>query len=176
MIDKQNITERFIKYVTIDTESDPNNPAFPSTEKQWDLAKILEKELNEIGLQDVELDENCYIMATLPSNIDYEVPTIGFVAHIDTSPDFTGKNVNPQIIENYDGKDIVLNKEKNIILSPDYFDDLLQYKGQTIITTDGTTLLGADDKAGVMLLNSKRSQGAKAYQCGCRANPVSNAI
>jgi tripeptide aminopeptidase len=149
MIDKQNITERFIKYVTIDTESDPNNPAFPSTEKQWDLAKILEKELNEIGLQDVELDENCYIMATLPSNIDYEVPTVGFVAHIDTSPDFTGKNVNPQIIENYDGKDIVLNKEKNIILSPDYFDDLLQYKGQTIITTDGTTLLGADDKAGV---------------------------
>jgi tripeptide aminopeptidase len=149
MIDKQNITERFIKYVTIDTESDPNNPAFPSTEKQWDLAKILEKELNEIGLQDVELDENCYIMATLPSNLDYEVPTIGFVAHIDTSPDFTGKNVNPQIIENYDGKDIVLNKEENIILSPDYFDDLLQYKGQTIITTDGTTLLGADDKAGV---------------------------
>ena len=149
MIDKQNITERFIKYITIDTESDPNNPAFPSTEKQWDLAKILEKELNEIGLQDVELDENCYIMATLPSNIDYEVPTVGFVAHIDTSPDFTGKNVNPQIIENYDGKDIVLNKEKNIILSPDYFDDLLQYKGQTIITTDGTTLLGADDKAGV---------------------------
>jgi tripeptide aminopeptidase len=149
MIDKQHITSRFIKYITIDTESDPNNPAFPSTEKQWDLAKILEQELKEIGLQDVELDENCYIMATLPSNINYEVPTIGFVAHIDTSPDFTGKNVNPQIIENYDGKDIVLNKEKNIVLSPDYFEDLLQYKGQTIITTDGTTLLGADDKAGV---------------------------
>ncbi|SDR98421.1 tripeptide aminopeptidase [Polaribacter sp. KT25b] len=149
MIDKQHITTRFIKYVTIDTESDPNNPAFPSTKKQWDLAKILEKELKQIGLQDVELDENCYIMATLPSNLNYEVPTIGFVAHIDTSPDFTGKNVNPQIIENYDGKDIVLNKEKNIILSPDYFEDLLQYKGQTIITTDGTTLLGADDKAGV---------------------------
>lgn len=149
MIDKQHITTRFIKYVTIDTESDPNNPAFPSTKKQWDLAKILEKELKQIGLQDVELDENCYIMATLPSNLNYEVPTIGFVAHIDTSPDFTGKNVNPQIIENYDGKDIVLNKEKNIVLSPDYFEDLLQYKGQTIITTDGTTLLGADDKAGV---------------------------
>ncbi|MDP5105085.1 MAG: peptidase T [Polaribacter sp.] len=149
MIDKQHITERFLKYVTIDTESDPNNPAFPSTEKQWNLARILEKELKEIGLQDVELDENCYIMATLPSNLNYEVPTIGFVAHIDTSPDFTGKNVNPQIIENYDGKDIILNKEKNIVLSPDYFEDLLQYKGQTIITTDGTTLLGADDKAGV---------------------------
>ena len=149
MIDKQHIIARFIKYVTIDTESDPNNPAFPSTKKQWNLAKILEKELNQIGLQDVELDENCYIMATLPSNLAYEVPTIGFISHIDTSPDFTGKNVNPQIIENYDGKDIILNKEKNIVLSPDYFEDLTQYKGQTIITTDGTTLLGADDKAGV---------------------------
>ena len=149
MIDKQHIIARFIKYVTIDTESDPNNPAFPSTKKQWNLAKILEKELNQIGLQDVELDENCYIMATLPSNLAYEVPTIGFISHIDTSPDFTGKNVNPQIIENYDGKDILLNKEKNIVLSPDYFEDLVQYKGQTIITTDGTTLLGADDKAGV---------------------------
>lgn len=149
MIDKQHIIARFIKYVTIDTESDPNNPAFPSTKKQWNLAKILEKELNQIGLQDVELDENCYIMATLPSNLAYEVPTIGFISHIDTSPDFTGKNVNPQIIENYDGKDIILNKKKNIVLSPDYFEDLVQYKGQTIITTDGTTLLGADDKAGV---------------------------
>ena len=149
MIDKQHITARFLKYVTIDTESDPNNPAFPSSENQWNLAKVLEKELNQIGMQDVELDKNCYIMATLPSNLTYEVPTIGFVSHIDTSPDFTGANVKPQIIENYDGKDIVLNKEKNIILSPGYFDDLLQYKGQTIITTDGTTLLGADDKAGV---------------------------
>ena len=149
MIDKQHIIARFIKYVTIDTASDPNNPAFPSTKKQWNLAKILEKELNQIGLQDVELDENCYIMATLPSNLDCEVPTIGFISHIDTSPDFIGKNVNPQIIENYDGKDIILNKDKNIVLSPDYFEDLLQYKGQTIITTDGTTLLGADDKAGV---------------------------
>jgi tripeptide aminopeptidase len=149
MIDKQHIIDRFIKYVTIDTESDPNNPEFPSTENQWNLAKILEKELNQIGMQEVELDKNCYIMATLPSNLNYEVPTIGFVAHIDTSPDFTGANVKPQIIENYNGKDITLNKEKNIILSPDYFEDLLQYKGQTIITTDGTTLLGADDKGGV---------------------------
>lgn len=148
-MNKQHIINRFVKYVTIDTESDPNNPAFPSTEKQWDLARVLETELIEIGMQDVELDENCYLMATLPSNLDYEVPTIGFVAHIDTSPDFTGKNVNPQIHENYDGGDIILNKEKNIVLSPSYFDDLLQYRGQTIITTDGTTLLGADDKAGV---------------------------
>jgi tripeptide aminopeptidase len=149
MIEKKHITNRFIKYIKIDTESDPNNPAFPSSEKQWDLAKVLVKELEQIGMQDIDLDENCYIMATLPSNIDYEVPTIGFVSHIDTSPDFTGKNINPQVIYNYDGKDIVLNKEKNIILSPSYFDDLLQYKGQTIITTDGTTLLGADDKAGI---------------------------
>jgi len=149
MIEKKHITNRFIKYIKIDTESDPNNPAFPSSEKQWDLAKVLVKELEQIGMQDIDLDENCYIMATLPSNIDYEVPTIGFVSHIDTSPDFTGKNINPQVIDNYDGKDIVLNKEKNIILSPSYFDDLLQYKGQTIITTDGTTLLGADDKAGI---------------------------
>ena len=149
MIDKKHITNRFIKYITIDTESDPNNPAFPSSDKQWDLAKVLVKELEQIGMQDVDLDENCYIMATLPSNIDYKVPTIGFVSHIDTSPDFTGKNINPQVIDNYDGKDIVLNKEKNIILSSSYFDDLLQYKGQTIITTDGTTLLGADDKAGI---------------------------
>ncbi|RLK02267.1 peptidase T [Tenacibaculum discolor] len=148
-MNKQHIIDRFVKYVTIDTESDPNNPAFPSTEKQWNLAKVLEKELKEIGMEDVELDENCYLMATLPSNLDYEVPTIGFVAHIDTSPDFTGANVKPQIHDNYDGKDILLNKEENIVLSPDYFEDLLQYKGQTIITTDGTTLLGADDKAGV---------------------------
>ncbi|WP_299063610.1 peptidase T [uncultured Polaribacter sp.] len=149
MINKQHITNRFLKYVKIDTESDPHNPAFPSTEKQWDLAKVLVEELKQIGMQDVDLDANCYIMATLPSNIDFDVPTIGFVAHIDTSPDFTGKDVKPQIIDNYDGKDIVLNKEQNIILSPNYFDDLLQYKGQTLITTDGTTLLGADDKAGV---------------------------
>jgi len=148
-LNKEHILNRFISYVTVDTESDPNNPAFPSTEKQWNLAKILAKELEAIGLSNVTLDDNCYIMATVPSNLDYDVPTIGFVAHIDTSPDFTGANVKPQVHENYNGKDIVLNKEKNIVLSPDYFDDLLLYKGQTIITTDGTTLLGADDKAGV---------------------------
>jgi tripeptide aminopeptidase len=148
-MDKEHIINRFISYVTIDTESDPNNPAFPSTENQWNLARKLETELKEIGMQDVTLDKNCYIMATLPSNLDYQVPTIGFVSHIDTSPDFTGANVNSQIHENYDGKDIVLNAEKNIVLSPSYFEDLLLYKGQTLITTDGTTLLGADDKAGV---------------------------
>ena len=149
MINKEHITKRFLSYVTIDTESDPNNPEFPSTEKQWDLARLLVKELSDIGMNDITLDENCYVMATLPSNLDYEVPTIGFVSHIDTTPDYTGANVNPQIHHNYDGKDIILNEKENIILSPSYFEDLLQYKGQTIITTDGSTLLGADDKAGI---------------------------
>lgn len=149
MINKEHIINRFVSYVTIDTESDPNNPEFPSTENQWDLAHLLVDELKTIGMQDVTLDENCYVMATLPSNVDYEIPTVGFVSHIDTSPDFTGKDVKPQIIENYDGKDILLNKEKEIVLSPDYFEDLLLYTGQTLITTDGTTLLGADDKAGI---------------------------
>jgi tripeptide aminopeptidase len=149
MITKQHIIDRFISYITIDTESDPNSETTPSTVKQWDLANKLAEELKAIGLSDVSIDENAYIMATLPSNVDHKVPTIGFISHFDTSPDFTGANVNPQIIENYDGKDIVLNEAQNIILSPDYFDDLLQYKGQTLITTDGTTLLGADDKAGI---------------------------
>lgn len=145
----QNIIDRFVKYITIDTQSDPNNPAFPSTEKQWNLARLLVDELKQIGLDDVTIDENCYVMATLPANVDFEVPTIGFIAHIDTSPDYTGTNVKPQFFPNYDGKDIILNEEKNIVLSPDYFEDLLLYVGQTLITTDGTTLLGADDKAGV---------------------------
>ncbi|MDT0551900.1 peptidase T [Urechidicola vernalis] len=145
----QHIIDRFISYVTIDTQSDPNNPAFPSTEKQWDLAHLLVDELKQIGLSDITLDDNCYIMATLPSNVNHQVPTIGFVAHIDTSPDYTGTNVKPQIHPNYDGMDIILNTEENIVLSPSYFEDLLLYKGQTLITTDGTTLLGADDKAGV---------------------------
>ncbi|MEN2487681.1 peptidase T [Flavobacterium sp. B11] len=145
----QHIIDRFISYVTIDTESDPNSQTTPSTQKQWNLANKLVEELKAIGLEEVTIDDKAYIMATLPSNVDHEVPTIGFVSHFDTSPDFSGANVKPQIVENYDGKDIVLNAEKNIILSPDYFKDLLQYKGQTIITTDGTTLLGADDKAGI---------------------------
>ncbi len=145
----QDIINRFISYVTIDTESDPNSESTPSTAKQWDLANKLVDELKAMGMQEVTIDENAYIMATLPSNVDHKVPTIGFVSHFDTTPDFTGANVNPQIIENYDGKDIVLNAEQNIILSPSYFEDLLLYKGQTLITTDGLTLLGADDKAGI---------------------------
>ncbi|OUR92373.1 peptidase T [Flavobacteriales bacterium 34_180_T64] len=149
MITKEHIIKRFVSYVTVDTESDPNSNTTPSTEKQWDLAHKLVEELKSIGLHDVTIDDNAYIMATLPSNVQHDVPTIGFVSHFDTTPDFTGANVNPQIIENYDGKDIVLNSEEEIILSPDYFEDLLLYKGQTLITTDGTTLLGADDKAGI---------------------------
>ena len=145
----QHIIDRFIGYVTIDTESDPNSNTTPSTEKQWNLANKLYKELKSIGMTDVSIDDNAYVMATLPSNVSHDVPTIGFISHFDTSPDFTGKNVNPQIINDYDGNDIVLNSEENIVLSPDYFEDLLLYKGQTLITTDGTTLLGADDKAGI---------------------------
>ncbi len=145
----QHIIDRFISYVTIDTESNPNSETTPSTEKQWNLANKLVEELKAIGMQNVTIDDKAYIMATLPSNVDYEVPTIGFISHFDTSPDFSGANVKPQIVSNYDGKDIVLNAEQNIILSPSYFKDLLQYKGHTLITTDGTTLLGADDKAGI---------------------------
>ncbi|GIZ10146.1 peptidase T [Flavobacterium sp. UMI-01] len=145
----QPIIDRFISYVTIDTESDSKSNTTPSTQKQWDLANKLVEDLKAIGMQEVTIDDKAYIMATLPSNVEHDVPTIGFISHFDTSPDFTGANVKPQVVPNYDGKDIVLNAEKNIILSPDYFKDLLQYKGQTLITTDGTTLLGADDKAGI---------------------------
>lgn len=149
MISKEDLTKRFISYITVDTESDPTSNTTPSTEKQWNLANTLVEELKEIGMEDVTIDDNAYVMATLPSNIEKEVPTIGFIAHFDTSPDFTGANVNPQVIEDYNGGDVVLNKDENIILSPKDFDDLLLYKGQTLITTDGTTLLGADDKAGI---------------------------
>ena len=145
----QDIIDRFISYVIIDTQSDPNSTTTPSTKKQWHLANKLVEDLKAIGMEEVDIDAQAYIMATLPSNLDYEVPTIGFIAHFDTTPDFTGTDVKPQIHKNYNGKDIVLNKEKNIVLSPSYFKDLLLYKGQTLITTDGTTLLGADDKAGI---------------------------
>ncbi|RTY87843.1 peptidase T [Flavobacterium sp. RSP15] len=145
----QHIIDRFISYVIIDTESDSNSETTPSTPKQWTLAHKLVDELKAIGMQDVTIDDKSYIMATLPSNVAHEVPIIGFISHFDTSPDFCGANVKPQIVRNYDGKDIVLNADKNIVLSPSYFKDLLQYKGQTLITTDGTTLLGADDKAGI---------------------------
>ncbi|WP_248723457.1 peptidase T [Seonamhaeicola sp. ML3] len=149
MISKEHIINRFISYVTIDTESDPNSETTPSTKKQWDLANKLVRELENIGMEDVSIDENAYVLATLPSNVDHNVPTIGFISHFDTSPDFTGANVTPQIHENYLGGELLLNKEEGIVLSPDYFEDLRLYIGQTLITTDGTTLLGADDKAGI---------------------------
>jgi tripeptide aminopeptidase len=149
MIEKQHLINRFVSYVTVDTESDPTSESTPSTAKQWDLANALVEELKSIGMEEVSIDENAYIMATLPSNSAKKLPIIGFISHFDTSPDFTGANVKPQIIENYDGNDIILDKEQNIVLSPTYFEDLLLYKGQTLITTDGNTLLGADDKAGI---------------------------
>lgn len=149
MTSKKDLIERFISYATIDTQSDASSNTTPSTSKQWTLARKLEEELRGLGMQEVSIDEQAYVMATLPSNVDYEVPVIGFVSHFDTTPDFSGTAVNPQIIENYDGSDIILDPEKNIVLSPDYFEDLHRYKGQTLITTDGKTILGADDKAGI---------------------------
>ena len=143
------IKDRFLRYVRIDTQSDPESESTPSTEKQWELARLLVKELEEMGMEEVTIDENAYVMATLPSNVDHPVPTIGFVSHFDTSPDYSAENVSPQVHENYQGQDIVLSKEGNIVMSPSYFDDLLLYKGDTLITTDGSTLLGADDKAGI---------------------------
>ena len=143
----EKLKERFLKYVSFYSESIPFVDEFPSSERQWDIARYLFEELKSLGLEDVSIDDNAYVMGFLPSNIEHEVPTIGFVSHFDTSPDFSGENVKAQIIENYDGGDIRLNDK--MTLSPDEFEDLKQYKGQTIICTDGTTLLGADDKAGV---------------------------
>jgi tripeptide aminopeptidase len=143
------VTKRFIKYVKIDTQSDPKSGQHPSTATQLEFSKNLAKELIEIGLKDVTVDQKAYIMATLPSNIQKETPVVGFIAHVDTSSDSSGKNVNPQFVINYDGKEIVLNAKENVVMSPKEFPELLEYVGQTLITTDGTTLLGADDKAGI---------------------------
>jgi tripeptide aminopeptidase len=145
----ENVEERFIRYARIDTQSGPENEQCPSSEKQWNLARMLVDELKALGLEDVSLDEHAYVMATLPANTDKKVPVIGFIAHMDTAPDFKADNVQPQIHKNYDGGDIILNREQNIVLSPKDFEALSGYKGQTLITTDGTTLLGADDKAGI---------------------------
>lgn len=146
---KQDIIERFTTYVKVDTQSDESVDACPSTPSQLTLGNMLVEELKSIGMEDAAIDENGYVMATLPSNTDKDVPTIGFLAHVDTATDFTGKNVNPQIVESYDGKDITLNEKLQVILSPDQFPELSGYKGHTLITTDGTTLLGADNKAGI---------------------------
>ena len=143
------IVDRFIKYARIDTQSDENSTQTPSTQKQFNLAKEVEQEALEMGLTDVSLDNNCYLMATLPANTQKRLPVIGFISHFDTSPDMSGKNVNPRIVKNYDGKEIILNESKEVILSPADFPELLDHVGEDIIVTDGTTLLGADDKAGI---------------------------
>jgi tripeptide aminopeptidase len=149
MLDEQKIIERFISYVKIDSQSNADSEVTPSTKIQWDIANKLVQDLKDIGLSRVSIDKNAYIYATLPSNIKKKCPIIGFISHFDTSPDFSGTNIKPQIIENYNGRDIVLNKKKNIVLSSEYFPEIKQYIGQKIITTDGNTLLGSDDKAGV---------------------------
>ncbi len=144
-----NVVERFIKYAKIDTQSDENSTQTPSTPKQFNLAKEIEREMTDLGLVDVYLDNNCYLMGTLMANTDKKVPTIGFIAHFDTSPDMSGERVSPRIVKEYDGKEIVLNEEQNIVSSPDDFPELLNHIGEDLIVTDGTTLLGADDKAGI---------------------------
>jgi tripeptide aminopeptidase len=150
MINKDNLIDRFIRYVKIDTQSDDTvTDRFPSTEKQLVLSNLLVKELKELGVEDVNIDEFGYVMATIPANTTKNVPTLGFLAHVDTAPDMPGKNVNPRFVENYDGTDILLNKEKGVVLGVKEFPELKNYIGKTLIVTDGTTLLGADDKAGV---------------------------
>ncbi len=144
-----NVVDRFLGYVKFDTQSDELTNLTPSTPGQMIFAQALEKELKELGLADISLDENGYLMATLPANTDKKVPVVGFIAHLDTSPDMSGRHVNPRIVKNYDGGTIVLNADDNVVLSPDEFPELLDYVGQSLIVTDGTTLLGADDKAGV---------------------------
>jgi len=144
------LLDRFLRYVNINTRSDEEvTDRTPTTEVQWDLARLLEQELKDMGMQNVHLNEKCFLTAALPSNSSKKLPTIGFLAHIDTSTDFSGEGINPQIIENYNGKDILLKGKTGLRLSPQEFPGMLAYKGQTLITTDGTTLLGADDKAGV---------------------------
>jgi tripeptide aminopeptidase len=143
------VVERFLRYAKIYTESKEEMETIPSTEVQWDLANLLVEELKSLGLQNVSVDDHAYVTATLPANIEKDIPRIGFVAHMDTSPETTGKNVKPQFVENYDGGDIILNKELGVVLSPTEFPELKKYVGQTLITTSGDTLLGSDDKAGI---------------------------
>ncbi len=145
---KNKLKDRFLKYVSFYSTSEAGVEQIPSTERQWDIANYIKKELEEIGMHEVEIDAHAYVMATLPSNIDEELPTVGFVSHFDTSPDFEGNHIKPQIWENYSGESLTLNSD-GFELSIDEFPELTQYKGQTLITTDGTTLLGADDKAGI---------------------------
>lgn len=143
------LVERFLKYVSFDTQSSEETEVTPSTPRQMVFAKYLKEELESLGLEDITLDEHGYLFATLPANIDKPVPTIGFIAHMDTSPDMSGKDVSPRIVQNYDGSDIVLCAEENVVLSPSQFPELLDHKGEDLIVTNGKTLLGADDKAGI---------------------------
>ena len=143
------IVERFLKYVSFDTQSAEDSETTPSTEKQWVLARYLKEELEGIGLTEVEIDEHAYVYATLPANTDKPLPTVGFIAHMDTSPDCSGKDVKPRIVKDYDGGDIVLDEAAGIVTSPKKFPELLDHVGEDIIVTDGHTLLGADDKAGI---------------------------
>lgn len=144
------LVERFLKYVQIDTDSNPESNACPSSKIQWDLAKVIIEDLKALGMEDITLDENCYIMATLPANCDEDIPAIGFIAHMDTAPSYNGRGVKPRIVENYNGEDIVLNSEENVVLSPKDFSHMRNYIGQDLIVTDGSSLLGADDKAGIV--------------------------
>lgn len=144
----ENVCQRFLRYAKIDTMSDPKSETLPSTQIQFDLAKILVEDLKKIGIEDAHVDENCYVMGSLKGNAE-NAPKIGLIAHMDTSPEFSGKDVKPQVIENYDGNDIVLNKELNIVMKVSDFPYLKDFTGHTLVTTDGTTLLGADDKAGI---------------------------
>ncbi|MEF9960051.1 MAG: peptidase T [Niameybacter sp.] len=148
------VIKRFLDYVKVDTTSDPRSTSFPSTTNQIEFAKQLKSECEQLGLTEITLDEYGYVMATLPANTNKTLPTIGFIAHMDTAPDFTGKNVKPQVVENYQGGDIVLNEKENIKLSPAQFPVLNEKIGETLITTDGTTLLGGDDKAGIAAILS----------------------
>lgn len=143
------VIERFLKYVTFDTQSDESSGTTPSTSKQMAFAQYLKTELEELGLDDITLDENGYLFATLPSNVDRPIPVVGFIAHLDTSPDMSGENVKPRIVKNYDGSDITLCEEERIVLSPKRFPELTAHVGEDLIVTDGRTLLGADDKAGI---------------------------
>lgn len=145
----ERVVDKFLRYVRFDTRSSEESDRIPTTEKQLKLAEQLSEELNDIGLTDVSLDKNGYVMASIEGNIDGKVPCLGFISHMDTSPEISGSNVNPKIIENYDGKDIVLNEKDNIVLKTEDFPEIERYKGKTLITTDGNTLLGADDKAGI---------------------------
>ncbi|MBP3534517.1 MAG: peptidase T, partial [Muribaculaceae bacterium] len=144
-----NVLNRFLDYVKFDTQSDELTNMTPSTPGQFKFAQYLEERLREMGLSEITLDENGYLMATLPANTDKPLPTVGFIAHLDTSPDMSGRHVKPRIVEAYDGADITLNAEQNIVLRPAEFPELLHYVGQDLVVTDGTTLLGADDKAGI---------------------------